>query len=113
MPVAVNSGQTGLPLMQAEHQTNDVLPTAPFVVTEAQQMQEQRPSESAASQALETVQPEAQLRTQESKGQGQLLKHINFWHEDELKMAHPEVQVRQSLYAGQNAFPFLARGHAF
>ena len=29
----------------------------------------------------------------EDRSRGKLLKHINFWHEDELKMAHPEVEV--------------------
>ena len=47
------------------------------------------------TQAIEPVAPEAELRSQNSKGQ--LLKHINFWHEDELKMAHPEVQVQMTI----------------
>ena len=35
----------------------------------------------------------AELQAKEPGSQGPLLKHINFWLEDELKMAHPEVQA--------------------
>jgi len=36
-----------------------------------------------------------------------MLKHINFWHEDELKMAHPEVQVPSLFHAIHNVAVFL------
>ena len=35
----------------------------------------------------------AEIQAKEPSSKGALLKHINFWHEDELKMAHPEVQA--------------------
>lgn len=77
---------------QAQHQISDMLPKTPAAVTtEAMQL----PDQPANSQAVEPIQAEAELRTQDSKGP--LLKHINFWHEDELKMAHPEVQAEKKM----------------
>ena len=40
----------------------------------------------------------AELWAEAPNSKGPLLKHINFWHEDELKMAHPEVQASFALW---------------
>ncbi|DBB08958.1 TPA: hypothetical protein ACH3X3_007593 [Trebouxia sp. C0006] len=81
---------------QAEHQVIDVVPAVSAHVHQeaAQQLPEEK-QECAGTQAVQPVLPEAQLRTQNNKGQ--MLKHINFWHEDELKMAHPEVQAEKKM----------------
>lgn len=84
---------TLLTLLQAEHQTSDIHPAHSTSIT--QEVGQHLPTKEhshAVTQAEEPVAPQAELRLQNSKGQ--LLKHINFWHEDELKMAHPEVQVQ-------------------
>ena len=39
-----------------------------------------------------------EIRAEAPNNKGPLLKHINFWHEDELKMAHPEVQASFALW---------------
>lgn len=81
---------------QAEHQTSDIYSSHP---TSAQQEEGQHlPTNEhshAVMQAIEPVAPQAELRLQH--GKGQLLKHINFWHEDEVKMAHPEVQAEKKM----------------
>ncbi len=91
---------------QAEHQVIDVVPAASAHVHQeaAQQLPEEK-QERAGSHAVQPVLPEAQLRTQTDKGQ--MLKHINFWHEDELKMAHPEVQVLSLFHAIHTVAHFL------
>ena len=40
----------------------------------------------------------AELQAEVPNNKGPLLKHINFWHEDELKMAHPDVQASFALW---------------
>lgn len=70
----------------------DAVPaTSLHVHQEATQQLSEEKQECAGTHAVQPVLPETQLCTQSNKGQ--MLKHINFWHEDELKMAHPEVQV--------------------
>ena len=91
---------------QAEHQVIDVVPAVSAHVHQeaAQQLPEEK-QECAGTQAVQPVLPEAQLRTQNNKGP--MLKHINFWHEDELKMAHPEVQVPSLFHAIHTVAHFL------
>ncbi len=72
---------------------------------EATQQLPEEKQECAGTHAVQPVLLEAQLRTQNTKGQ--MLKHINFWHEDELKMAHPEVQVPSLFHAIHHAAIFL------
>ena len=76
-------------LVQAEHQTSDILPI-PSKQAEAH-FPEQDSSMAVAAVDGGPVAAASPDIQQSSKGQ--LLKHINFWHEDELKLAHPEVQV--------------------
>ena len=83
---------------QAEHQVIDVVPAvSTHVHQEAIQQLPEEKQKRAGTLASQPVLSEAQLRNQNNKGQ--MLKHINFWHEDELKMAHPEVQVPSLLHA--------------
>jgi len=91
---------------QAEHQVSDVVPAvSAHVHQEATQQLPKEKQECAGTHAVQPVLSEAQLRTQNNKGQ--MLKHINFWHEDELKMAHPEVQVPSLFHAIHNVAMFL------
>lgn len=91
---------------QAEHQVIDVVPAANVHVhQEATQQLPEEKQECAGTHAVQPVLPEAQLRTQPDKGQ--MLKHINFWHEDELKMAHPDVQVPSLFHAINTISHFL------
>ncbi|KAA6427499.1 MAG: hypothetical protein FRX49_02162 [Trebouxia sp. A1-2] len=81
---------------QAEHQVIDAVPaTSLHVHQEATQQLSEEKQECAGTHAVQPVLPETQLCTQSNKGQ--MLKHINFWHEDELKMAHPEVQAEKQM----------------
>ena len=80
-----------LPL-QAEHQTTDILPASQHKSAQDASESAQDPSLAVDAAKVSLSVTEDQTKKQSSKGP--LLKHINFWHEDELKMAHPEVQVR-------------------
>ena len=82
--------------MQAENHTADTVPpaadTVPLATDSADTAQVQADqSQQPDNDADAIVQQEAQPRGNADKGS--LLKHINFWHEDELKMSHPDVQA--------------------
>ena len=90
---------------QAEQQVIDVVPAVSAHVHQEATQQLPEKQECAGTPAVQPVLTEAQLRTQTDKGQ--MLKHINFWHEDELKMAHPEVQVPSPSHAIHTVAFFL------
>ena len=82
--------------MQAEHHTDDALPPAAHAAllptdsasrADVQAEQRRQPDNDAAVIVHQEVQPRS------NGDKGSLLKHINFWHEDELKMSHPDVQA--------------------
>lgn len=79
---------------QAEHQPSDIVPT-PSIQAEAHLPEE---GSSLAVAAVDTEQgATALIPDPDASSKGQRLKHINFWHEDELKMAHPEVQAEKKM----------------
>lgn len=78
--------------MQAGSLSSDVPPdkTQQSQPTVAEAVDTSRQSDSAHELAAGSG-AVAQQREQPAKNSS--LKHINFWHEDELKTAHPEVKV--------------------
>lgn len=78
-------------LFQAEHQTSDIMPVPQH--TGLASAQPPAVDSTPTDAVLDTEALPAELQVKEPSSKGPLLKHINFWHEDELKMAHPEVQA--------------------
>lgn len=79
--------------LQAEHQTSDIVQEPCHADSTAAQSPASDSAHTGAALDAEPLAGEVQAKTPSSK----LLKHINFWHEDELKMAHPEVQASLTL----------------
>lgn len=76
---------------QAEHQTNDIMPVPQH--TDLASAQPPAFDSAPTDAVLDSEVLPAEPQVKEPTSKGPLLKHINFWHEDELKMAHPEVQA--------------------
>lgn len=84
-------------IAQAEHQTSDIMPL-PHHASASIAAQPPTPG-SVHTDAVVTAKPaSAEAQAKEPSSKVQLLKHINFWHEDELKLAHPEVQASPILW---------------
>ena len=81
---------------QAEHQTSDIMPEPQHTGLTPAQPSALDPVHTDA--VLDAKPVPAEVQAKEPSSKGPLLKHINFWHEDELKMAHPEVQASFTLW---------------
>ncbi|KAL3149395.1 hypothetical protein ABBQ32_002192 [Trebouxia sp. C0010 RCD-2024] len=78
---------------QAEHQTSDIVQEPCHADSTPAQLPASGSAHAGAALVAEPLAVEVQAKPPGSTGK--LLKHINFWHEDELKMAHPEVQAEK------------------
>lgn len=82
-------------LLQAEHHTGDIVQEPQHTGSTAEQLPA---ADSTGAHAGPDIEPHsAEIQAKAPTSTGQLLKHINFWHEDELKLAHPEVQASLAL----------------